>query len=70
MMKVRKREQKKQRLYGEYSAQILDYKSSDVKNPDNTGVVEDLKRVIEKQNPIIYTLIIWPINTIRTLVLP
>ena len=69
MMKVRKREQNS--VYGGIQCpDFLDYKSSDVKNPDNTGVVEDLKRVIEKQNPIIYTLIIWPINTIRTLVLP
>lgn len=57
MMKVRKREQKKAAFIGEYSAQIfLDYKSSDVKNPDNTEVVEDLKRVIEKTKPdYIYT---------------
>jgi LmbE family N-acetylglucosaminyl deacetylase len=57
MQKIRKEEQKKAAFIGEYSAQIfLDYASSDVKNPKNTDVIGDLKKVILKTKPdYIYT---------------
>ena len=57
MQVVRRKEQKKAALVGEYSAQVfLDYSSSAVKDPTNTHVLEDLKSVIVECKPqVIYT---------------
>lgn len=57
MQKVRKVEQKKAAMVGDYSAQIfLDYKSSNVKDPADTAVINDLKEVIKNTQPkVIYT---------------
>ena len=46
MMDVRRREQRKAASVGEYGCEIqLAYPSADVKNPDNPGVVEDLRQI-------------------------
>ena len=57
MQVVRRKEQKKAAFIGEYSAHIfLDYSSSAIKDPANTQVVEDLKRIIAASKPhVIYT---------------
>lgn len=57
MMKVRRVEQKKAAVVGEYCAQaFLDYKSSEVKDPANANVVDDLKKLISAAKPnVIYT---------------
>jgi len=57
MVKIRKVEQKKAALVGEYSAQIfLDYPSADLKSHENRAIVEDLKKIIlETQPEYIYT---------------
>lgn len=57
MMEVRRREQKKAACVGEYGAQVLyEFSSADVKNPNETAVVAELKELIEKTKPqIIYT---------------
>lgn len=57
MRKVRKVEQKKAAFVGEYAAQaLLDYPSSAVKDPANTDIIDDLKRLIEAARPeYIYT---------------
>jgi LmbE family N-acetylglucosaminyl deacetylase len=57
MQVVRRKEQKKAAFIGEYSAHIfLDYSSSAIKDPANTQVVEDLKRIIVASKPqVIYT---------------
>ena len=57
MQVVRRKEQKKAAFIGEYSAHVfLDYSSSAVKDPTNTHVVEDLKRIIAASKPqVIYT---------------
>lgn len=57
MQKIRRIEQQKAATVGDYSAQVfLDYKSSDVKSPADTAVIEDLKNIITKSQPkFIYT---------------
>jgi len=57
MQEVRKDEQKKAAIIGDYSAQIfLDYSSSAVKSPINTDVITDIKKVVEMTQPkVIYT---------------
>jgi LmbE family N-acetylglucosaminyl deacetylase len=57
MQVVRRKEQKKAAFVGEYSAHVfLDYSSSAIKDPANTQVVEDLKRIIAASKPqVIYT---------------
>lgn len=57
MQKVRQIEQKKAAFIGEYgSLTLLNYPSSDVKNPKNSNVVSDLAELIAKMQPkIIYT---------------
>ena len=57
MMKIRKIEQQKAAVVGDYSAQIfLDYPSSAVKSPNDREVVEDMKKIITETQPqYIYT---------------
>jgi len=57
MQVVRRKEQKKAAIIGEYTAHVfLDYSSSAVKDPRNVAVVEDLKRIIAAVKPqVIYT---------------
>ena len=56
-MVVRRAEQKKAAYVGEYGAQVLlDYPSSEVKDPSNPDPVEDLKDLIDAARPsYIYT---------------
>ncbi|HOS93047.1 MAG TPA: PIG-L family deacetylase [Armatimonadota bacterium] len=57
MQVVRRKEQKKAAVVGEYGAQaLLDYPSSGVKDPSNPALVEDLKAIIDVARPqVIYT---------------
>jgi len=57
MREVRRREQKKAAVVGEYAAAVLlDYPSSAVKDPGNPGPVQDLKQLLLAAQPkIIYT---------------
>jgi hypothetical protein len=57
MQEVRRLEQKKAAVVGEYSAHIfLDYTSAEVKNAKNLPVVQDLKGILEAAHPqVIYT---------------
>jgi len=57
MQKVRRVEQKKAAVVGEYAAcALLDYSSSAVKDPSNRSVVEDIKALILAARPeILYT---------------
>lgn len=57
MMRVRRAEQRKAAIVGEYGAQfLLDYPSSAVKDPANTGPVDDLERLLRATRPeIVYT---------------
>ena len=57
MMSLRKQEQKKAAVVGDYSAQVfLDIPSATIKNPDDRTAIEDLKKVIEATQPkVIYT---------------
>jgi hypothetical protein len=57
MQVVRRKEQKKAAFIGEYSAHVfLDYSSRAVRDPANTDVVEDLKRILAASKPqAIYT---------------
>lgn len=57
MRVIRRKEQKKAAIVGEYSAQILlDYSSSAVKGDDKAGVVHDLTQILRAANPeIVYT---------------
>ncbi len=57
MQTVRRTEQKKAAVVGEYGAQaLLDYPSSGVKDPSNPALVEDLKAIIDVARPrVIYT---------------
>ena len=57
MQKVRRVEQKKAAVIGEYAAQVfLDYTSGEVKDGRNAAVVADLKKVVEAARPqVIYT---------------
>ncbi|NMA62017.1 MAG: PIG-L family deacetylase, partial [Firmicutes bacterium] len=57
MQQIRKIEQKKAAYVGEYGAQVLmDYPSSEVKDPHNQVVVEELKKLIALSEPeVIYT---------------
>ncbi len=57
MQVVRRKEQKKAAYVGEYSAHVfLDYSSSAVKDPHDTHVMGDLKRLIAAAKPrVIYT---------------
>jgi LmbE family N-acetylglucosaminyl deacetylase len=52
MQKVRRLEQKKAAMVGEYSAHVfLDYSSAEVKDSGNLPVVEDLKKLIIATRP-------------------
>ena len=57
MQVIRRKEQKKAACVGEYSAHVfLDYSSGAVKDPNNSHVAGDLKRLIEAMKPqVIYT---------------
>jgi LmbE family N-acetylglucosaminyl deacetylase len=57
MIEVRKTEQKKAAYLGEFGAlAMLDYKSSEIKDPKETDSVDDIKRLIELAQPeILYT---------------
>ena len=57
MRAIRKTEQKKAACIGEYSfAALLDYTSAQVKDPDDTTVIEELAALIEAAGPrVIYT---------------
>ncbi len=57
MQKIRRVEQKKAAIVGEYSAVIfLDYSSSEIKSPQSIDPIEDIKQIIIKTKPqIIYT---------------
>lgn len=57
MQVVRRKEQKKAAVVGEYGAQaLLDYPSSGVKDASNPALVEDLKAIIDRARPqVIYT---------------
>jgi LmbE family N-acetylglucosaminyl deacetylase len=57
MQKVRRVEQKKAAVVGEYSAHVfLDYTSAEVKDSKNLTVVEDLKKVVMAARPqVLYT---------------
>jgi LmbE family N-acetylglucosaminyl deacetylase len=57
MQVVRRKEQKKAAFIGEYAAHVfLDYSSGTVKDPGNTQVVEDLKKIVVAAKPqVIYT---------------
>jgi LmbE family N-acetylglucosaminyl deacetylase len=57
MQKIRRIEQKKAAVVGEYSAVIfLDYSSSEIKSPTFNDPIEDIKQIILKTKPqVIYT---------------
>lgn len=57
MMAVRRTEQKKAAMLGDYSAQfLLNHPSSAVKDPANINVVEDLYAILEATRPeVVYT---------------
>ncbi|MFB0533790.1 MAG: PIG-L deacetylase family protein [Anaerolineae bacterium] len=57
MRVVRRKEQKKAAVVGEYGAQVLlDYPSSAVKDASNKAPVEDLRLLLEKAKPqVVYT---------------
>ncbi len=57
MRQVRKLEQKKAALIGEYAAQfLLDFGSSEVKDPNDAKVVTDLKEILTVTRPeVVYT---------------
>jgi LmbE family N-acetylglucosaminyl deacetylase len=57
MQKVRRMEQKKAAVVGEYTAQVfLDYTSVEVKDSKNLSVAEDLKKLVGAARPqVIYT---------------
>jgi LmbE family N-acetylglucosaminyl deacetylase len=57
MQRVRRVEQKKAAVVGEYSAQVfLDYPSGELKDGKNRVAVEDLKKLVEATRPeVIYT---------------
>lgn len=57
MMRIRKQEQKKAAIIGNYNAQIfLDLPSAQIKNPSNRKVIECIKNIITQTNPsVIYT---------------
>ena len=57
MQKVRRAEQKKAAILGEYAAQVfLDYPSAPVKDPANADVVADLKQLLMAAKPrVVYT---------------
>mgnify|MGYP005834100269 CR=1 FL=1 len=57
MMRVRRVEQKKAAVIGEYGACVfLDYPSREIKDGGNRGPVEDLRQVLEAARPeIVYT---------------
>jgi len=54
---VRRKEQKKAAVVGEYAAQVLlDYPSAPVKDPSSTGPIEDLAALLEAARPeVVYT---------------
>lgn len=57
MQKVRRAEQKKAAVVGEFSAQVfLDYSSSEVKDGGNNATVGDLTKLVEATRPqVVYT---------------
>lgn len=57
MQQIRKTEQKKAAVIGEYGAAVLlDYSSAAVKNPENTTVIAELKELVRVARPqVIYT---------------
>lgn len=57
MQRIRKTEQKKAAFVGDYSSlALLDYSSGEVKDPENTDVVQEIKGIISAARPkVIYT---------------
>ncbi len=57
IVEARKMEQKKAAVVGEYTAAVmLDYLSSEVKDPDHAGPVQDIRRLVERVHPqVLYT---------------
>ena len=57
MQRVRRTEQKKAAVVGEYCAMaLLDYASAEVKEPSNPGVIADLRALLEAARPaVVYT---------------
>ncbi len=57
MIDVRKKEQKKAAVLGEYNVlALLNHKSSEVKNKDDVVIIEELKRLLEEAKPqVLYT---------------
>ena len=57
MMKIRKKEQKKAAIVGDYAAQVLmDYTSSEVKDPANTTVADSIREIVMGCRPsVVYT---------------
>jgi LmbE family N-acetylglucosaminyl deacetylase len=57
MQKVRRVEQKKAAVVGEYCAQaFLDYTSAQVKDASNADVIDDIKRLVDAARPeVVYT---------------
>ncbi|MDR1940355.1 MAG: PIG-L family deacetylase [Clostridiales bacterium] len=57
MMKIRRAEQKKAAVVGEYSAlYLLNYQSAAVKSPKNIAIAEDYIKILKKHKPeIVYT---------------
>ena len=52
MQRVRVVEQRKAAFVGEYACQIqLDFTSAQVKNPNEPGVIDDLKKILRASNP-------------------
>jgi len=52
MQKIRKVEQKKAAMVGEYSAvALLDYPSSAVKDPANKDVIRDIQQILDQARP-------------------
>jgi LmbE family N-acetylglucosaminyl deacetylase len=52
MAEVRRKEQRKAAVVGDYSCMIQTmYGSGEVKNPDQTGVVDDLQKILETARP-------------------
>ena len=52
MQKVRKVEQKKAAMVGEYSmVALLDYPSSEVKDPANKDIVRDIRQILDQARP-------------------
>ncbi|MDR2047329.1 MAG: PIG-L family deacetylase [Clostridiales bacterium] len=57
MMKIRRAEQKKAAVVGEYSTlYLLNYQSSVIKSPQNISIIEDYVKILKKHKPaVVYT---------------